>query len=373
VSSSRHPGSHAEPIDLLVIGGGPVGLAVALNAVRRGLAPVVLEPRPGAIDKACGEGIMPGGLHALHDLGVDPPGRDFRGIRYVSRTRVAEADFAAGPGRGIRRTALHAALRAAVDAAGVPVLPLSASALDQDDLEVKVRTTSSGRRPGPLFAARWVVAADGLHSPTRRALGLDRDTGPRSAPHVARRSRRFGLRHHYLIRPWSDHVEVHWGPTAEAYVTAVDEDVVGVAVLSSERIPMADSLAQFPRLRERLGGSTTVTSVLGAGPLRQRTIRRVAGRVLLAGDASGYVDALTGEGISLGLAHARAAVAAIADDDPASYERSWRAANRRYTVLTHTLVELTRPDWARRLVVPAAAALPGIFRIAVNELAGPAR
>lgn len=350
-----------------------MGLAVALNAIGRGLAPVVLEPRPGAIDKACGEGIMPSGLHTLHDLGVDPPGRDFRGIRYVSRTRVAEADFAAGPGRGIRRTTLHAALRAAVDAAGVPVLALSASALDQTDGDVRVRTTGSGRRPGPTFSARWVVAADGLHSPTRRALGLDRHSGPHASSSAARSSRRFGLRQHFGMAPWSDHVEVHWGPTAEAYVTPVAEDVVGVAVLSGERIAMADSLAQFPRLRDRLEDSTVVTSVLGAGPLRQRSARRVAGRVLLAGDASGYVDALTGEGISLGLAHARAAVAAIAEDDPASYERSWRAANRRYAVLTHTLLELTRPHWARRLVVPAAAALPGIFRIAVNELAGTTR
>ncbi len=138
-------------------------------------------------------------------------------------------------------------------------------------------------------------------------------------------------------------------------MTPVADDLVGVAVLSTQRNPLSDSLAQFPGLRERLDGAPVVTSVRGAGPLRQRTTHRVAGRVLLAGDASGYVDALTGEGISLGLAHARAAVAAIVADDPTSYERSWRAATRRYSLLTHALVQATRPTWARRLLVPAAA------------------
>src|SRR4029453_10171618 len=114
--------------------------------------------------------------------------------------------------------------------------------------------------------------------------------------------------------------------------------------------------------------ASTATRVRGAGPLRQRVARRVAGRVLLVGDAGGYIDALTGEGISLGRAQARAAVSAVRADRPHTYERAWRQASWRYAAMTHALVQATRPAWARQAIVPAAAALPTVFRAAVREL-----
>src|SRR5205085_1586096 len=87
------------------------------------------------------------------------------------------------------------------------------------------------------------------------------------------------------------------------------------------------------RRRAALAGASA-TRGRGAGPLRQRSARGVCGRVLLVGDAGGYVDALTGEGIALGLAQARSAVAAILVDRPAGYERSWRQITWRYRLLT---------------------------------------
>ena len=69
--------------DLVVAGGGPVGLATAIAARLAGMNVVVVEPRDGVIDKACGEGIMPAGVDALHSLGVRVSGLPFSGVRYV--------------------------------------------------------------------------------------------------------------------------------------------------------------------------------------------------------------------------------------------------------------------------------------------------
>lgn len=339
-------------IDLLVAGGGPVGLATALYAHRAGLSVVVHEPRSGSIDKACGEGLMPGAVAALADLGVDPSGHPLRGIRYLAGDRSAVADFRHGLGRGVRRTTLHAALSKAVGAAGVSVEQRSVGSVEQRHDHVLVDGIS----------ARYLIAADGLHSPVRRTLGLDRPMPG---------GKRFGLRVHAALAPWTDHVEVHWSDAAEAYVTPVDDDLVGIAMLTRHGGTFDDLLAGFPAIRDRLDGAS-MSKVRGAGPLRQRSTRRVAGRVLLVGDASGYVDALTGEGVALGLAQARAAVAAIVVERPAMYESAWKKVSWRYQLLTASLLGATGIAPVRRAIVPAAAALPRVFAAAVNELARPA-
>jgi flavin-dependent dehydrogenase len=162
---------------------------------------------------------------------------------------------------------------------------------------------------------------------------------------------------------------VHWSPVAEAYVTPVSAEEVGVAVLGPRGLDFEEALAELPALRQRLAGAAWTSSARGAGPFRRRVRGRVAGRVLLVGDAGGYVDALTGEGLRIGFASAAAAVRAVAADAPGGYERAWRVITRDYRWLTSTLVTTTRNPLLRRAIVPAAARLPRLFAAAVDSLA----
>ncbi|MDI5963042.1 NAD(P)/FAD-dependent oxidoreductase [Streptantibioticus silvisoli] len=342
-------------IDLLVAGGGPAGLATAIHARLAGLDVTVVEPRGAPVDKACGEGLMPGAVRAAAALGITPPGQSLRGIRYLDcrdgEPRCAEAAFRTGPGLGVRRTALHDAFAARAAQLGIPVVAGRVGTVSQTGNSV----SAAGH------TARYLAAADGLHSTVRHALGLHRPAGPRHPS-------RYGLRRHFAVPPWTDHVEVHWSPRAEAYVTPVGAGLVGVAVLTGDREPFDRLLPRFPVLCRRLRGADA-TAVRGAGPLRQTATARVAGRVLLVGDAAGYLDALTGEGIALALACAPRLVECVLADHPQHYERAWRAASRRYRLLTASLLWLRHRPLAAPRIVPTAARLPLLFGALVNQLA----
>ncbi|BBX84368.1 NAD(P)/FAD-dependent oxidoreductase [Mycolicibacterium aubagnense] len=336
-------------IDLLVVGGGPAGLATSLYAARAGLETVIVERRPGTLDKACGEGLMPHSLAHLDRLGVVAAGQPLRGISYHAGASRVEAAFRGGVGRGVRRTTLHAAMSDAARAAGVKVVQGVAGEITQDEDGIQ----AVGLR------ARYLVAADGLHSPIRRDLGLSRPaTGPR----------RWGIRRHVQMAPWTDHVEVHWSTEAEAYVTPVGDDCVGIAILSAGRGGFDAKFAAFDELRQRVDGHDHGPD-LAAGPLRQHVRTRVAGRVLLVGDAAGYVDALTGEGLGLAFSAAEALVDCVVREQVSDYDRRWCRLTRRYRLLTEALVRAGAVPAVRSRIVPAAAALPQVFAAAVNQLA----
>ena len=336
-------------IDVLVGGGGPAGLATALYGAQAGLEVAVVERRIGAIDKACGEGMMPHTLAHLAHLGVEAEGKPLNGIRYLDGDRQVEATFRAGTGRGVLRTALHGALLQAATNAGVRIIHEEVTEVSQDATSVRV----NGLR------ARYLAAADGLHSPIRRSLGLEQPSpGPR----------RWGIRRHVQMTPWSDFVEVHWARGAEAYVTPVADDCVGIAILSSTRGGFDTHLDEFPALRARMAGHAHGRD-RAAGPLRQKARSRTAGRVMLVGDAAGYIDALTGEGMGLAFSAARLLVDCVVADQPDRYDGQWRRETRRYRMLTAALVKAGVHAGIRSRIVPAAMALPTVFATAVNQLA----
>ena len=334
--------------DLLIVGGGPVGLAAAIEARLAGLSVTVIEPRQGAIDKACGEGLMPGAVPLLARLGVEPRGIPLRGVSYQDGQRVADHAFVTGSGLGVRRTELHAVLHNRAIELGARFVYEKVDALENHPDHVEAAGLTAG----------WMLACDGLHSTVARLAGLDR-------PAPAGR-RRYGLRRHYRVPPWSDRIEVHWNRLGELYVTPVDEQTVGVALLARQHTDLEQALAASPALASRVNNAEHASELRGAGPLRQQRSARTRGRILLVGDASGYVDAITGEGLRLGFDQARAAIAAITTGS--DYEREWMRITRDFRVLTSRLA-LAASSPLRGAIVPLASALPGVYGRAVEALA----
>ena len=91
--------------------------------------------------------------------------------------------------------------------------------------------------------------------------------------------------------------------------------------------------------------------------------------MLLVGDAAGYVDALTGEGLGIAFGGAELLVQSVLADRPADYDRQWRRMSRRYRMLTAGLLTASRYPAVRSRIVPAASALPAAFTGIVNLLA----
>lgn len=292
---------------------------------------------------------MPGAVAALARFGIDPPGRAIAGIQYEDARRAVTHRYRRVAGRGVRRPVLSAAIRAAADARGIEVRPERVEQFVHHEHGVTV----NGVR------ARWLVGADGLHSRVRARSGLD---------DAVSGMKRFGVRRHYAVAPWSDLVEVTFLPEVELYVTPVDDATVGVAVLGRKGVDLDAAIAEHARLRERLTGAPIASELRGAGSLRQRARSRTSGRVALVGDASGYVDAITGEGMRVGFAQAAVLADCLARDDLPGYERAWARATRDVRLLTEGLVRLAGSP-ARPAIVPAARAMPWLFGAIVERLA----
>jgi flavin-dependent dehydrogenase len=336
-----------EAADLLVVGGGPAGLATAIRARLEGLEVLLVDPGNPPIDRACGEGVMPDGADRLRDLGVEVPEEEaspFRGIRYIDDDTVAEGSFGHGVGLGVRRVDLHSCLCRRADETGVRSMwGVRATGLCRGGVE-----TDHG-----ALHARWLVAADGRSSRMRGWCGLDG---------VSPRPGRYGVRRHYRVAPWTDVVEVYWSDGVEAYVTPVGRSTVGVAVLTRGEPAAFDPLLErFPALRRRLGGAESASRDRGAGPFGHRPKAVVLDRVAFVGDASGSLDPISGEGLAASFQQAFAVVAAISRGDLSRYVREHRRLMRVPRLLTGVLLAAERRPGLRRRLIRLLAARPALF------------
>jgi len=337
-----------QQVDVFVIGGGPAGLAAAIAARQKGFSVTVADGSAPPIDKTCGEGMTPESLAALRALGVNfaaGEGFRFRGIRFLQNSVSVCADFPEGFGAGCRRPLLHEKLIARAEASGVQLLwKTPVTGMDADGV------FASGKK----IDARWIVGADGRGSRVRKWGGLE----------PARSStQRFASRRHYRMRPWSDFMEIYWGEKTQAYVTPVGSEEVCVVLIceSAAESSFTKALAGLPELRERLDGAQLSSRERGAVTISKSLQNVQRGNVALVGDASGSVDAITGEGLRLGFRQAFVLADAMESGTLPSYQRIHRELARRPMVLSRLMLLLGNHSGLRKRVMESFAANPALF------------
>jgi menaquinone-9 beta-reductase len=334
--------------DVFVIGGGPAGLAAAIAARRKGFTVTVADGTEPPIDKACGEGMMPDAGVALKELGVELPaglGYRFRGIRFRQSDAQFAADFAEGQGIGVRRTLLHACLLQAADKSGVKLLwKTPVIGIDSEGVQLNRGTAAS----------RWIVAADGGFSRVRLWCGLDT---------TSKRACRLACRRHYRVRPWTDYIEVYWGHRAQAYVTSTSAEEVCIVTIgeSSEEADFGRVLDVLPELSERLEGAELTSRERGAMTATRSLAQVWRGNVAFIGDASGGVDAITGEGLRLAFRQAQELAEAMSAGDLCGYGRAHRKLMRRPLQMSRLMLQLGRHDRLRSRIFRVLSSKPELF------------
>jgi flavin-dependent dehydrogenase len=333
----KSPSSKAHiPIDadIAVIGAGPAGAAAALFAARRGFRVIVVDKQDFPRDKPCGEGLMPGGRPALRELDLEdavvlggaPP---LNGIQFgIAGQPPVSVPFPAHDGEqaglGIRRLTFDALL---TDALGHDSRIQFSPKTEVRDVRRDGDGTATVITSAGELRARFVAVADGLRSPLRHRLGWTR--GPRP-PH------RYGIVAHWVmaapVDPWVritfDHgLELYEGPVAG------NQRMVSLLCYHDRMREFGGRLEARYReiaqaLRPGLRDADLVGSVSAVGPFWYSTSTLADRGVFLIGDAAGFTDPITAEGIATGLRQARAFAAALTSPDP---ERAYRQAHRRIT------------------------------------------
>jgi menaquinone-9 beta-reductase len=351
--TANQTGPFLAPPDLFIIGAGPSGLACAIAAARRGLRVEIADARKPPIDKACGEGLLPDALDALEELGLPPQrlksdGAKFSGIRFVQDNpghhRPVEALFPHACGIGIRRTVLH---RLLVDHALALGVRLRWDTVVTGLTGHRVQTNRGALR------SRWIVGADGHQSRVRAFAGLERFASSRL---------RCAFRQHFTGPLWTNMIEVYWADHAQAYVTPVSPDEICIAFVGSRKLSTIENTLQlFPSLSLRLGAFTASGLPRGA-VTSTRHLRRVTSRnIALIGDASGSVDAITGQGLALGFRQALALGEALEQNNLNLYETAHTRLSKLPTLMANTLLLMDRYPFAARQAFRAFERIPSLF------------
>jgi flavin-dependent dehydrogenase len=306
-------------LDVLVVGAGPAGAVAAALAARAGARVRLVDRAVFPRDKLCGDTVNPGTLAILRRLGlaraIDARGLPIDGMRVAGRAGiVVEGRYPEGTaGRALLRRDFDWMLVAdAIDAGaqfdpGVGVR----GALVEGDRVAGVTLTRGG-----ALRARVTIAADGRRSTLAFGLGLA------SHPRRPRRwaigayldvpgegaSRRFGEMH---VRG-THYVGIAPVPSGLTNVCLVTEWRSGDTPLQDPRAVLVDTLARDPLLRDRFAGARMAARPVMLGPLAVEAREPSIDGLLVAGDAAGFIDPMTGDGLRFAIRGGElAAVAAL--------------------------------------------------------------